>query len=903
MGHQGCESATRFGALVHTYRREAGLTQQELAGRAGLSVAAVRDFEQSRRLRPRRSSVAALADALSLDHDQTADLARAAAPPRLPRDAGQVPPSRPPQNKSARRADAARPDQGLWLTALGPLEAWRDGAPLSLGPPARRAVLGLLLLQPGVPVRRDRIIDLLWGEKPPRTAVGLVQAHVSRLRRVLQPRHRFAGDDGIIDSARGAYRLNVPSHEVDLLVFKDLAQQADTARAAGDAAAACDLYERALRLWQGDPLADVDLPRAVFIMTPIRQQLVDVLLQYADVACGLGWYPRVLPRLQALAAAEPLNEQAHARLMIALAGSGQQAAALRVYEDLRLRLDRELGLYPAEELADAQLRVLRQNIRAVHPVPAPALPPPLPANAHVTPRQLPAAVRFFTGRRDELETLSGWLQRDSAQTTGVVITALTGMAGVGKTALALHWAHQADHLFPDGQLFADLHGFSPGGAPVTPSEVIRGFLGALGVQETLIPADTAGQAALYRSLLAGRCMLIVLDNAQDAEQVRSLLPGSPGCVVLVTSRNRLTGLAAAEGAHLLALDVLTKTESRALLTGSLGAARAKAEPAAVSELIGLCTGLPLALGNIAAQAVARPSLPLAALAAEMRDERGRLDALETGEPATSVRAAFSWSLMRPSAAARWLFRLLGMYVAPAITVPAAASLAGLPRSQAYRALAELCDEHLLTEQPSGRYACNGLLRAYAAETSFDEDSDADRMAAIGRVLDHYLHTADQASAALYSNYTQLTRTPRPRVVPEEIGDPGQAAEWFKAERHGLRAAVGLAVDGGYAPHAWELPWAVGPIFSGRANWRWLATAQESALAVARKAGDLAGQALARFHLGLLTSSLGDHADAFDHLDEAMKLAWQAGDKQLYTLASLARVNVLRLQHRTLEALA
>ena len=260
------------------------------------------------------------------------------------------------------------PGRGLWLVALGPLEAWRDGTLLSLGPPARCAVLGLLLLCPGVALRRETIIDALWGEAPPRTAAGLVQAHVSRLRRVLEPRKRSAGGNGVINSVGGAYRLSLSGNELDLLVFRDLSARAAAAWADGDDVTACELYEHALGLWRGDPLADVDLLIRHPSVSLLREQLVGVLLRYAEVACALGEYRRVLPRLRALAVAEPLNEPANARLMIALAGSGQQAAAICVYEDLRSRLDRELGLYPGEELAEAHLRILRQEIRAWDPV-------------------------------------------------------------------------------------------------------------------------------------------------------------------------------------------------------------------------------------------------------------------------------------------------------------------------------------------------------------------------------------------------------------------------------------------------------------------------------------------------------------------------------------------------------
>ena len=895
MRHEDSEPDSRFGALIQEYRRQAGLTQQELAARAGLSVGALRDIEQCRRRRPRSSSLAALADALSLDPEQEACLVAVGREGAASRNPGPAP--------VARADDQAQPGAGLWLAALGPLEAWRDGAPLSLGSPARRAVLGLLLLEPDVLVRRDTIIDVLWGEAPPRTAVGLVQAHVSRLRRVLEPRKYSAGDAGVIKAVSSTYKLSLTGTNLDLLVFRDLAGRAAEARASGDDLTACDLYEQAIALWRGDPLADVDVLSGHPGVTLLRQQLTSVLLRYAEVACALAQYRRVLTRLQALAAAEPLNEPAHAWLMIALAGSGQQAGAIHVYEDLRSRLDRELGLYPGEELTEAHLRVLRQDIHAgsrrrAHPHRA------AQAGLHAVPRQLPAASPHFTGRQNELSGLSGLLEPGPAQARGVVIAALTGMAGIGKTALAVHWAHQVADRFPDGQLFVNLRGFGPSGVAVAPSEAISGLLTALGVPAPLIPADMAARAALLRSRLAGRRMLIVLDNAQDAEQVRSLLPGAPGCLVLVTSRNRLTGLAAAEGARLIPLDVMADWEARDLLISKLGAGRVTAELTAVRELVELCARLPLALSDAAARAASRPGLPLSGLAAEMRDEAGRLDALETGEPATSVRMVFSWSRARLSQLARRMFSLLETHPGPDIAVPAAASLAGLPRGLAHDALAELCDQHLIAEHAPGRYNCHALLRIYAAEAAPLGNCGADRRAALHRVLDHYLHTASQASAALYPRSVQLAYgQPMPGVRPEEIVGPAQAAQWFENERLVLLAAIDRAASQVYAPHAWALPHAVGPFFQGEEYWRKLTEAQHSALAAADELGDLGGQVLAHYHLGVLRFRLGDHDGACEHLGEAIDLAEDAGNRKVQALAGFARAYVLRSHYHGFFRLA
>ena len=902
MGHGG-RPASQFGSLVRAYRHEAGLTQRELAAKAGLSVAALRDFEQSRRRRPRPSSVTALGSALGLSPDQSTSLSRAAAPPR--RRPGAVPSPRPLQESSgsAGTAYSLGRGAGLWLAALGPLEAWGDGTPLSLGPPARRAVLGLLLMEPGALVRQDTIVDVLWGDAPPRTAVGLVHAHVSRIRRLLNSHNRLGGHEEAIDSVRGAYRLGISGEKVDLLVFRELAARAAAALASSDDMTAVECYEHAVGLWRGEPLADVDVLSGHPGITALKQELADVLLRYAEVACALGQHDRVIPRLRALADAEPLNEPAHARLMIALAGSGQQAAAVRVHEDVRTRLEHELGLSPGEELAEAYVRVLRQDIRAGNRRRARARPPAPPAAVHVVPKQLPAAPRFFTGRRSELAALSALVERELWEASGVVIAALTGMGGIGKTALALYWAHQVADRFPEGQLFVNLRGSGPSGTPVMPTDAVRGLLTALGVPPARIPPDTDGQTALYRSLLAGRRVLVVLDNAQDAEQVRPLLPGSPGCLVLVTSRNRLTGLAAAEGAHLVPQGVLTAAESRDLLTLHLGAERAMAEPVAVSELNALCGGLPLALCDVAARAVARPGLPLAPLADEMRDARRRLDVLETGESATSVRMVFSWSRAKLGDRASRMFRLLGIHPGPDITGSAAASLTGLPREQAALALAELCDEHLLTEYVSGRYTCHDLLRTYAVEEAVTRENEADRRAAVHRVLDHYLHAASVASVFLCPYRTEVARTrPHPGVMLEKIAGPAQAAEWFENEQHVLLAMIAQAAEGGHAPYAWELPWAAGWFFQGKTCWQTLAAAQESALAVAARLGDLAGLATARHHLGWLRFLLGDIVSAGHHLDKAIELAGQLGDGRLCALAGLNRAYVLQAQDRILEAM-
>lgn len=573
-------------------------------------MATVRDYEQGRRHRLRQSSLSALTGALGLNPEQTADLARSAA---LPQRSGL------PRNCASRNraGSAVGCDRRLWLAAIGPLEAWQDGTQLAAGPSAQRAVLGLLALDHGNLVRRDSIIDALWGAEPPRTATNLVQGYVSKIRTLLRTGEDPAGGPRELVSVGRAYRLSLAGDELDLLVFRDLAARAAAARADGDSPAAAGLYERAVELWRDDPLADVDLLRTHPAVTALSQELTGVLLRYAEVACGLGQPARVLRRLQALTHAETLNEPAHAHLMIALASAGQQAGAIRAYEDIRLRLNQELGLYPGTELREAYQRVLRQDLPAVGPGPArPGPPPQKEAEARVIPRQLPAAPYGFAGRAAELGDLSGLPEQDRGRASGGSLAAVTGVAGVGKTALVMHWAHQVADQFPDGQLFIDLRGSGPPDEQVAPADAVASFVTALGPPPAQIPADADGQAALYRSLLASRRMLIVLDNARDADQVRPLLPGSSRCVVVVTSRNRLTCLAAAEGARLIPLGALSAAEARDLMTVSLGADRVRDEAAEVGALIERCGRLPLALRHAAALSLARPELPLSAFAGD-----------------------------------------------------------------------------------------------------------------------------------------------------------------------------------------------------------------------------------------------------------------------------------------------
>jgi tetratricopeptide (TPR) repeat protein len=512
----------------------------------------------------------------------------------------------------------------------------------------------------------------------------------------------------------------------------------------------------------------------------------------------------------------------------------------------------------------------------------------------VVPRQLPAAPAHFAGRERELRSLTGWLDAGTAAGQAVIL-AVGGTAGVGKTALALHWAHQVRHRFPDGQLYVNLRGFDASSAPVAPADVLSVLLESLEVPAGRVSTRLDARAGLYRSLLAGRRMLIVLDNARDEAQVRPLLPGDPTCVVLVTGRSQLAGLVAAEGAHPLTLDVLSETEARQLLAGHLGTDRVTAEAVEVAELTALCARLPLALAITAARAALRPAFPLASVTAGLRDIRQRLDWLDAGDQAADVRAVFSWSYRLLSEPAARTFRLLGAHPGPDISTAAAASLAAVSRQTAAAALSELIRANLLQEQAPGRFALHDLLHAYAADLGDEQE----RHSALGRALDHYLHAARAAVPLVYAGAYQITaRPPGPGETPERFSGPEQARAWLHAEFRVLLAATAAAADSGFDAHAWQLPAALREHFCRRGYYADWAQCQRLALAAADRLGDRAVQALAHHSFGMALIQLCRWDDAHGHVQDALKLYRRLGDHvgQACCHSDIARIFELREDH-------
>ena len=541
----------------------------------------------------------------------------------------------------------------------------------------------------------------------------------------------------------------------------------------------------------------------------------------------------------------------------------------------------------------------RDLLRAIGGFPDPAgrVAPP-----SVIPRQLPPAVPHFTGRAGELAALSAALKGPVGakdRSTAVVISAIGGTPGVGKSALAVHWAHEIAERFPDGQLYVNLRGYHPATRPVDTDEAIRDFLDALDVPPSRIPASLEAQIGLYRSLLAGRRILILLDNARDAQHARPLLPGASDCLVVITSRSQLTGLVAAEGAHLLNLGLLPDAEAQELLTARLDPGRVGAAPGAVHELARLCAGLPLALNIVAARAAACPGLPLTAFAAELRDDQALLDALDAGDPAASVRAVFSWSYQNLTDQAARMFRLLGVHPGPDISTAAAARLAGTPSRQARRLLTELASMNIVTEYAVGRFTFHDLLRAYAIEEGQSRDSDSYRQAALRRVLDYYMCTAHQAALLLNPSRDVLALTQPPaQAMPPELRDGTEALAWFEAEHAVLLAAIMHAAQAGFDHHVGQIAWSLADYLDRRGYWHDWAATQHSAAAAAQRAGDRAAQARACRGLGRAFTELRDYQDARSQLERAAGLYCQLRDGvgQGRTHLALARLWEYQNQH-------
>jgi DNA-binding SARP family transcriptional activator len=587
------------------------------------------------------------------------------------------------------------------IQVLGPVCAWRDGTRLDLGSPQRRAVLALLAVSRGQQLPFFGLADALWGERPPATAPNVVQTHIKHLRHLLEPDRPPRARSALLPRLGDGYALRVPYDAIDLLRFRDLVAGAVTVRRDGRGGGqerAAALLTDALGLWQQPPLADLPFLSAHPVVVALEEERRGAVAQYGEAMIAAGRSADALPVLEETAVAQPLDEDAQARLVRAYEAVGRRDQAVAVYRRSRRRLADELGVDPGPALAEAYAALLRRRTRpsapaaghapardtadgpgaastAELPAQVPAHVPPYPPSPHRLPAQLPADVPDFAGRDPELSALDRLLAAAADSPTAGAVSVVSGTAGVGKTALTVHWAHRTRHRFPDGQLYVNLRGYDPD-RPMPPGDALTRFLTVLGVPGDAIPLDVDDRASRFRTELADRRMLLVLDNALSEEQVRPLLPGSPACTVVVTSRDSLAGLVALHGARRIGLGPLPAADALALLRTLVGA-RVDTEPGPAAALAEQCARLPLALRVAAELAVAHPSSRLAELVAELADQQRRLDLLDAGgDRRAAVEAVFSWSYERLPAPAARTFRLLSLHPGPEADAHAVAALIG-----------------------------------------------------------------------------------------------------------------------------------------------------------------------------------------------------------------------------------
>lgn len=743
---------------------------------------------------------------------------------------------------------------------MGPVEVRCGDRVEVLSGRLQRTLLGVLLARANQPVPVDVLTDALWGDRPDPRAAQKLQLHVHRLRGVLDAPDRLSyGGTG--------YRLRAGQDEVDAGRFEALVRAASER----DPQRAIESLRAALALWRGDPFADVEVPvLADWARRLAEQRLAAVEALYeAELACGL--HEAVLAELTDLVREHPLRERLHGLLMTGLYRAGRRSEALEAYRAARQALVSELGLEPGPELRELQSRILADDLPEPEPAPT--------QDRQEVPAQLPVEVRGFVGREAELAELDRVLATEAP----VVITTVAGTAGVGKTALAVHWAHRRRDRFTDGQLYVDLRGYGPD-EPVSPADALAGFLRALGLDGAAIPEDLGERAARFRTLVDQRRILILLDNARTVDQVRPLLPAGSSCRTLVTSRDSLAGLVARYGAHRLDLDRLPAADAVELVHDLLGA-RADAEPEAVGALAERCARLPLAL-RIAAELVrSRPGQAIGELAGELADRQDALDLLDADDdPHTAVRAVFSWSYQRLDPAVARMFRLLGVHHGHDVDAYALAAMAGAGLRETRRALDVLVRAHLVDQPSAGRYQPHDLLRAYAAELAAGTD---DVTAALTRLCDYYVGTASAAMDFIAPHEAKR----RPKVAVPDAETPvftayDAALGWLDRERANLLATT----LHGEPAHVIRVSGTV---------WRYLNSGgyhddavplHTRALHAAQALRDVPAEANARRVLGAAAIRVGLTAQAVDHLDRALLLYRQVGDRSLQA-ATLNNIGV------------
>ncbi|MFH9606120.1 AfsR/SARP family transcriptional regulator [Streptomyces sp. NPDC017448] len=743
----------------------------------------------------------------------------------------------------------------LRFTVLGPVRVWRGSELLPPGSPQQRALLAALLLREGRTATAHELIDAFWGEDPPSQALATIRTYASRLRKSL-------GQDTLV-SESGGYAIRIDRGALDLTLAQDLAVEAEKARASGDRRQARTLINKVLGLWDGEALASVPGPYADNQRTRLEEWRLQLTEARLDLDLEVGCHAEAVSELTALTAAHPLRERLRELLMVALYRSGRQAEALAVYADTRRLLAEELGVDPRPELAQLQQRILSADEELARPADRPA-----PAPAPLRPAQLPATVPDFTGRNAFVSELGGRLA--TAEGSVMAVSAVAGIGGVGKTTLAVHVAHQARPHFPDGQLYVDLQG--AGARAAEPETVLGSFLRALGTADSAIPDTLDERAALYRSTLDGRRVLVLLDNAHDAAQIRPLLPGTPGCAALVTSRVRMVDLA---GAHLVDLDVMSPEEALQLFTRIVGAERVGAEREAALDVVAACGFLPLAIRIAASRLAARRTWTVSVLAAKLADERRRLDELQAGDLAVKATFELGYGQLEPAQARA--FRLLGLADGPDISLAAAAALLDRDPHTVEDLLEALVDTSLVESAAPGRYRYHDLVRLYARACAERDEEPAAREAALSRLLDFYLATA----AGVYA----LER-PGERVLdhftPTEY--PGlsfptreAALDWLFTESSGLLACARQSAAIGMPQRAADLLMAVVDLGESGANSHQFATAAKTVSDAAKTAGVPRAEARARTMLSHVHSVSGRFAEAEAEAIRALELGRLAQD--------------------------
>ncbi|MFI8948225.1 BTAD domain-containing putative transcriptional regulator [Streptomyces sp. NPDC053750] len=761
----------------------------------------------------------------------------------------------------------AEPDEPATLRfgVLGPVRAWRGDEPLATGSPQQRALLAALLLREGRTATAAELIDALWGEEPPSQALAAVRTYASRLRKVLDP--------GVLVSESGGYAVRgLGEGALDLGLAQDLATEAEKARGAGDLCHARDVLRRALDLWDGEVLAGVPGPYAQAQRVRLEEWRLQLLETCLDMDLEQGCHAEAVSELTALTAAHPLRERLRELLMLALYRSGRQAEALAVYADTRRLLADELGVDPRPGLQELQQRILQADPALAEPS-APAAETSVP---QVRPAQLPATVPDFTGRASFVRELSDVLSSACDDGTGnggrvMAVSALAGIGGVGKTTLAVHVAHQARAAFPDGQLYVDLQG--AGARPAEPETVLGSFLRALGTADSAIPDSLEERAALYRSVLDGRRVLVLLDNARDAAQVRPLLPGTDGCAALVTARVRMVDLA---GAQLVDLDVMSPDEALALFTKIVGEERVASEREAALDVVGACGFLPLAIRIAASRLAARRTWTVSVLAAKLADERRRLDELQAGDLAVKATFELGYGQLEPAQARA--FRLLGLADGPDISLAAAAAVLDLPAEDTEDLLESLVDTSLLESAAPGRYRFHDLVRLYArACAERDEHPPTERDAALSRLLDFYLATAAEVYA-IERPGDRLVKDLEPTQYPGlRFDDGSKALDWLYSEASPLLACVRQAASSDRLRPAVDLLWAAKDLIESGANSHQYEATARAMCEATRTAGDARAEGRARTTLTNVLLVYGRIQQAEEEAQFAMELAASARD--------------------------